>query len=703
VAAASVALALTGADAVTAAPAKTSQNARMFTDDADGTNWPSFGRTYSEDHHSPLTQINGHNIDRLKLAWFIDLPTMPSAVAPPLAVDGTLYFTEGYNLVFAADAATGKTLWTYDTKTTELTNEKLKVAWGARGLAYADGRIFVGTQDGRLLAISAKSGKLLWSVQTTEGEHDGRYITGPPKVFNGKVIIGHGGADFAPVRGYVTAYDTATGKQIWRFFLVPGDPSKGFENKAMEMAAKTWHGEWWKYGGGGTAWHGITYDPKYNRVYIGTGNGAPWNQNIRSPGGGDNLFLCSIVALDADTGEYIWHYQTTPGESWDYNSVMDIQLATLTIGGKPRDVILHAPKNGFFYVIDRATGKLISAEPFSKVTWAKYVDKTTGRPVENPAARFPSGETTIIPGPGGAHNWYAAAYSPVTKLIYIPVNYAAGYYNARGINAKSWEPIPTPAFNAGFTSLFADNLEAKLGTPSTAPLGELQARDPINQKVVWSVPADAYNDGGTMSTSGNLLFQGTASGKFEARAADTGKLLWTFEAQDGIVSNPISYLAHGKQYVTVVAGYGGSASLNGPASAKFGWSYRTQQRRVLTFAIDGKAALPPKPEMEPEEIVDDGKPIDPEQRKHGRELFNSRCLTCHGAGAYSGGGAPDLRKSHIPTSADAFQDVVRGGALKLNGMPRFDELSPEQTEFVRTYIRGEARRAMDRLRAKPSQ
>jgi quinohemoprotein ethanol dehydrogenase len=675
------------------AASQTVHNDPMFTDEADA-NWPSFGRTYDEDHHSPLTQINDRNIAGLKLAWFIDLPIMISASGPPLAVDGVLYFAVGLSVVYAADAATGKILWTYDPKVTEATNEKLKLAWGIRGLAYAEHRIFVGTQDGRLLALSAKNGKLLWSVETTEGEEDGRYITGAPRVFNGKVIIGHGGADFGPVRGYVTAYDAASGRQLWRFYTVPGDPAKGFENKAMEMASRTWKGEYWKFGGGGTVWHAITFDPKYNRIYLGTGNGAPWNYKIRSPGGGDNLFLCSIVALDADTGEYVWHYQTTPGESWDYNSAMDMQLATLTIDGEPKDVILHAPKNGFFYVIDRATGKLISAEPFAKVTWAKYVDKNSGRPVENPEARFPNGQAAIFPGAGGAHNWLSAAYSPQTKLIYIPVNYISGYYDARGVNVQTWTYTPH-AFNSGFVTIFRK--EGALPVPprdSNQPLAELQARDPVHQKVVWSTPFDVVNTGGAMSTSGNLVFLGQATGELRAYAADSGKLLWSFQTQNGITSEPITYLAGGKQYITIISAYGGLPTIGGEASAKLGWGYRTQRRRVLSFALGGTATLPQKPASEPVKLLDDGSPIDQERFAAGQHQYELRCLACHGFGAISGGAAPDLRASSALVSREAFQQVVHGGLLKHSGMPRFDDLSLDDVEALRTYVRGESRRAL---------
>ena len=679
------------------AEAASASNPPMFTDETDGTNWPSVGRTYYETYYSPLSQVNGATIDRLKLAWYIDLPPMISALSTPLAVDGVVYFAVGFSLVYAADAASGEVLWIYDPKVTEAANDQLKPAWGIRGLAYADGRIFVGTQDGRLIALSSKTGDLLWSARTT-GKNDGRFITGAPRVFNGKVIIGHGGADGPiPMRGYVTAYDVTSGKQLWRFNLVPGNPADGFENDAMKMAAATWRGEWWKYGGGGSAWNAMTYDPKYNRVYIGTGNGQPWNRDIRSPGGGDNLFLCSIVALDADTGEYVWHYQTTPGETWDYNSVMDIELVTLEIDGTRQDVILHAPKNGFFYVIGRATGKLIDAEPFTKVTWAKYIDKETGRPVETTEARYPDGYTMIFPGSIGAHNWRAMSYSPKTGLVYIPTTFLPAEYDAKGITSATWNREMN---SNGFVLRLPDDLPEPDGTPQ----GALQAWDPVAMKTVWTAPSLSPFDGGALSTAGNLVFQGRANGAFEARRDSTGEVLWSFDAQNGILGQPITYTVSGKQYVTVIAGFAGSPAIYGPVVAQFGWHYRTQHRRVLTFTLDGRATLPPKETPEPIKIVeDDAFVADQAKGNSGGTLYIPNCITCHGVGAVAAGSAPDLRASEIILSYELFDEVVRGGLFRTNGMPQFDHLSTEDAESIRQYVRTQAHKARLRIRNSATQ
>ena len=371
-------------------------SARLIADELDGRNWAAYGRTYSEHHASPLRQIDRRNVEELGLAWSLDLLGVTNGATVPLAIDGIIYLTVGQSIVHAVDARTGRLLWRHDPEVTKVAKRKLRITWGPRGIGYWEGKIYVGTTDGRLIALDARDGRQVWSTQTVDPDNE-LTITGPPRLFNGKVIIGNAGSEFGANRGYVTAYDAGTGKQLWRFWIVPGDPAEGFENAAMEMAAKTWTGDWWKFGGGGQAWNAMTYDPAYNRVYIGTGNGSPWNRKVRSPGGGDNLFLCSIVALDADTGEYVWHYQTTPGETWDYNSSMDITLATITIDGRPRPVILHAPKNGFFYVIDRETGKVLSAEKFGKVTWAERIDLATGRPVEVPGARYEEATALVWP------------------------------------------------------------------------------------------------------------------------------------------------------------------------------------------------------------------------------------------------------------------------------------------------------------------
>jgi len=673
-----------------AADAGAADSARIILAGTSNGDWPGYGGNPGEDHFSPLDQINQGNVARLGLAWSVDLPTQLSTHSAPIEVGGVVYFTSGASVVTAVDAVTGKQLWSYDPKVYDVAGEKMRASWGARGLAWWNGKVIVGTADGRLVAVNTRDGSLAWSTQTTMGPNDGRYITGAPRVFNGKVIIGHGGADFAPVRGYVTAYDADTGKKLWRFFTVPGKPgTKDGEasDSIMAEAAKTWTGEWWKFGGGGTAWNAITYDPQYNRIYIGTGNGAPWNRNIRSPGGGDNWFLCGIVAVDADTGKYVWHYQTTPGEAWDYNSAMDIVLAKLKIDGKLRDVILHAPKNGFFYVIDRQTGKLISAEPFAKVTWASSIDKVTGRPVEDPQARYPTGQALVWPGTAGAHNWTPMSFSPKTGLVYIPQQEAPAFYSMAKTDPKSWHFPDHMQFTTGFDSI--GTLDAP--PPSPAPLSALMAWDPVAQKARWTVPLGGMLPAGVLSTGGDLVFQGNAMGKFVAYAAHSGQMLWSFDAQNGIVGQPITYSVGGKQYVTVMTGYGAAAGAVGSESARFGWDYRNQKRRLLTFVLDGKHVLPALVRQEMELVDDPALQLDMARVREGSDLFAVNCLNCHGMAAVGGGAAPDLRSSPVILSPEAFGQVVHEGLLVQRGMPRFQNLGRQELDALRQYVAFRAR------------
>jgi quinohemoprotein ethanol dehydrogenase len=649
----------------------------------DGRNWASISRTFSEQRYSPLDLINDRNVTRLGLAWSLDLPGINSVSSEPIAVDGVLYFAVGQAIVHAVNVRTGKLLWRYDPEVAKVAGHKLRLAWGSRGVAFWKGKVYVGTLDGRLIAIDAKTGRPSWSVQTTEAQDD-RFISGAPRVFNDKVIIGHGGGDLGDTRGYVTAYDAATGRQAWRFWTVPGDPAKGFENKAMEMAAKTWNGQWWKFGGGGTVWNAMTYDPEFNRIYLGTGNGTPWNQKIRSPGGGDNLFLCSVVALDADTGEYVWHYQTNPGETWDYNSAMEMVLATRVIDGKPRKVLMHAPKNGFFYVIDRETGKLISAEKIGKATWAEKIDLVTGRPVENPEARYPNGEALVWPSSRGVHNVQPMSYSPKTGLAYVPTTTLPGFYSDKGIDIKNWQPTPHRV-SGGVQNINID-------PPADAGTSDLIAWDPLKQQEVWKHPTPGIINGGTTVTAGNLVFQGQIDGKLNAYAADSGKLLWSRFVGNGILTAPITYRVGNKQYLSVIIGVGGAAGLYGSLTAQHGWHANVHPRRVLTFVLDGNAVLPSSPPPIQSLPMDDPSfVVDPVKANAGMASFGSRCLICHGLGAVSGGTAPDLRASPIPLSAQAFEQVVRQGSLQARGMPGMGEIGDEELDALRHYLRQRAR------------
>jgi quinohemoprotein ethanol dehydrogenase len=651
-----------------------------FSSAAPGDDWPGYGRGFDESHYSPLEQIDTDNVRRLGLAWSLDLGPEAS-VTQPIAVDGVLYFATGYSIVHALDAATGRLLWRHDTGSAARAGLNLRLGWGSRGIAWWNGRIYTGTQDGRLIAIDAKSGAEVWSVQTYESS-EAKYISAAPRVGGGVVLIGNAG-DIGKVRGFVTAYDAETGKLAWRFYTVPGDPGKGFENEAMRMAAQTWAGEWWKYGGGGSVWNSIAYDPEMNLFFIGTGNGYPWNHKVRSAGQGDNLFVCSIIALDAKTGAYRWHYQINPAETWDYNAAMDVQLAELDIAGERRKVVMTAPKNGFFYVLDRATGRLISAEPFAKVTWASRIDLKTGRPVEHPEARYENGQRfELWPSSAGAHGWPPMAWSPKRGLVYIPVMENGMTVDDIGVDLKNWQaPLDR-------RTVYAMNIG---GVPNEPPAGTgaLLAWNPATQKPLWRVPQPSYITGGVLATAGDLVFQGSVAGFFDAYDAATGGRVWSFDAKAPVFAPPMSYSVNGRQYVSVLTGLGTSAGIYGPALQRFGVDPRSQARRVLSFALDGKATLPPRPAAEPAIIEDPAFVRDDESAARGAANFMP-CALCHGNAAIAAGHAPDLRRSPIPLSPDAFAKIVRGGALEARGMPKYPEYTDGRLEDLRQYIRTQA-------------
>lgn len=645
----------------------------------EGRDWFSYGATDDGGHYSPLAQVTRNNVSRLGLAWSYDIDTF-DAYTQPLAVNGVVYFAVGHSVIHALDARTGRLLWQYDPKVEEAPESewRMRAGWGIRGIAYRDGKVITATRDGRLLAVDARNGKLVWSVQTLDEEGSkGAYITGPPFVAGDKVVIGFGGADYSRVRGYVTAYDLKTGKRAWRWYVVPGNPAVDTDDTTKE-AAGTWTGEWWKFGGGGAVYHAMTYDAKYDRIYLGTGNGFPWNIKIRSPGGGDNLYLASIVAIDMKTGKRAWHYQTNPELTWDFNNAMDIALDRMTIGGVERDVLLHAPKNGFYYVIDRATGKLVSAEKFGPVNWADRIDLETGRPNINPDALYPDGKPFVLyPFPNGAHGVQAMAHSPQSGLTYIPVM-EAGRVHIDPPNMKYFQIREGMFVNTGLGPV-------PPGIAPTPVKSFLLAWDPVRQKEAWRVPQPNTFNGGVLATGGGLVFQGLNSGEFGAYDAETGLKLWGFDAQNGILSAPISYTVNGRQYVTVIASYRSSVA-NSP-----NWDYRQQQRRVLTFALGARGRLPAFERVVEDVLDDPGFAIDPAKSAVGAGIYNASCFICHGAGMVAGGAAPDLRKSPVALDADGFDAVVRGGALMARGMGKFNHLSDADVEGLRHYIRQRAR------------
>lgn len=651
-------------------------------------NWLAYGRTHSEQRFSPLTQINKDNVASLQPDWYFPIPNSRSLVSTPLVVDGVIYFVASLNVVRALDATNGEELWSFNPEVGKVAPERMRAGWdNSRGITIWEDKLFVATWDGRLIGLDRETGEQLWSTQTIDPEL-AMYVTGAPKAFKGKVLVGNGGTENGPNRGYVTAYDADTGEQAWRFWIVPGNPADGFEDETMEMAAKTWSGEWWRHGGGGNSWHGWTYDPEFDQLLIGTGNGSPWNIKIRSPDGGDNLFLCSVVALDPDTGEYRWHYQTVPGETWDYNSNMDIVLADLTIEGDPVKALLHAPKNGFFYVIDRADGRLISAEKITEVTWASHVDLDSGRPVELPGVRYEDEAISLAPGPVGAHSWHAMSFNPQTGLVYIPTIHTSTVYGDEGIDIEGFERDQWRLSTGTRTS--GGGL-----TRGDAP-ASLQAWDPIRQEQVWEVLAESTWNAGTLTTASNLLFQGRADGHLLAYDAETGEQLWDFDLGLGISAPPITYSIEGKQYLALLVGWGGSmAALGGAGAAQQGWAYGAQERRLVAFSLDGETVLPRQtPPTIPQPLASSDFIVNIDLAAEGGREFNGTCSMCHGGGAVAAGIAPDLRASGVPLSREAFENVVRNGELSDNGMPIYRDLSDAQLESLRHYIRSRADAAL---------
>ena len=668
--------------------------ARILAADSEPANWLTHGRTYDEQRFSPLAEISKDNVDELGLAWYFDVPTYRGMEATPIVVDGRMYVTGSWSMVYALDAATGQELWRYDPQVDRKWTQYLCCDVVNRGVAAWGDSIFVATLDGYLVSLDAKTGVVRWRVDTIDRKPP-YSITGAPRVVNGLVIIGNGGAEFQGIRGFVSAYDAKTGEMRWRFHTVPGNPDDGFENAAMRMAADTWTGEWWTFGGGGTVWDSMAYDPDLDLLYIGVGNGSPWNRKIRSPEGGDNLFLSSIVALRPDTGEYVWHYQTTPGDTWDFTATQHMVLADLEIDGAPRKVLMQAPKNGFFYVLDRTNGELISAEAYVKVNWATGIDEATGRPVEAPNARYTDGPFLIMPSVLGGHNWHPMAYNPASQLVFMPTQ-DIPYVHADDAN---YEFVPGGG-GTGTDFEFAAAPEDPAAAAEVAKMisGQLVAWDPVEQKEVWRYQHAGPWNGGVLATAGGLVFQGSLIGEFAAYDAATGSRLWQFSGQTGIAAAPVSYAVNDQQHVAVAAGWGTFfAMAGGEMTASLGMKNIS---RILAFRIGGTASLPA---YEPVERPPMPKPVEvatsAELVAEGKNVYYERCWHCHGDGAVSGGVIPDLRYATAETHA-AWPAIVLGGSLAEKGMPGFaGMLAAEDVQAVQAYVLDRARVAYERQQA----
>ncbi len=678
----------------TVAPVMAAQPAPVAPAD---TGWVLHGNDSGEQRYSKLDQVNRDNVSRLGLVWYFDMYTQRGVEATPLVVDGVMYVTSSWSMVYALDARTGKLNWFYDPQVDQSFLAKGCCDAVNRGVAYADGKVIVGTYDGRLVALNALDGKVVWDVQTTD--RDKPYtITGAPRIAKDKVIIGNGGAELG-VRGYVSAYSIGDGEMLWRFYTVPGNPADGFENAAMEAAAKTWTGKWWEWGGGGTVWDSIVYDPELDLLYIGVGNGSPWNASLRSPEGGDNLYLSSIVALRPETGEYVWHYQTTPGETWDYTATQHMMLADLEIGGKPRKVLMQAPKNGFFYVLDRATGELLSAEKFGEVNWATHIDMATGRPVETPTARVFDGKNVSLPSSAGAHNWPPMAYNPYATLVYIPTLVFPRVFLAP-TEDKDMKP-GQGKWNVGFDRMG--------GIPPKIPnLGEivdsqffsqLIAWDPLRQEARWKAPLGRPGLGGALSTAGGLVFAGAGVDQLVAYDAFTGEELWS-TVTGNLAAAPVSYALDGVQYIAIAQGFGGGvASEAGPVSHHWGMK---NMSRVMVYKLGGETE-PPASRLDTREMPEPA-PVtaDAAVIAHGEVVYHRHCGYCHGDGLLTGGITPDLRWSTAQVH-DMWQDIVRGGVLQARGMVSFsDYVSADDAEAIRQYVLSEANRNYRDMHPEPA-
>lgn len=637
-------------------------DARLAARDGDRGNWLTYNGQWTEQRFSPLDQVSADNVSDLRLVWSFSTESSRGLEATPVVVDGVMYTTAPWSVVFAVDARTGKEIWRYDPKVDKQWGQKACCDVVNRGVAVYKGKVFVGALDARLIALDASTGKVVWEVKTAEAGKP-YTITGAPRIAAGKVLIGNGGGEYG-VRGYVSAYDSENGTLLWRTYTVPGDRAKPQETKALEHALTSWKGDQWlKIGGGGTAWDAIVYDAELETIYFGTGNGVAWNRDIRSPGGGDNLYLSSIVALDAATGEQKWYYQTTPGDNWDFDSASHLILADLKIGGKERKVLMQAPKNGFFYVLDRKTGELLSAAQFADtVTWAKKVDLKTGRPVEVEGQRYDKGMAIVAPSAFGAHNWQPMSFSPKTGLVYIPAQEVPGAYE-RDPNFKIEEGF----FNTGL------RMERFKDLNRTIVRGHLLAWDPVKGKEAWRVPYQLAWNGGTLASAGNLVFQGTSDGRFVAYSADHGKKLWETVTGTGIIAGPMSYEVDGVQYVSVSAGWGGTFALAGGDASRAGGT--EPNGKVLTFALASKVG-PPLPQ-------------DPELAE-GERLYHHYCVVCHGARAISGTSVPDLRHSTEDVQK-IFGQTVKDGRPG-TGMAGFGKwIGDAEIGKIQNYLRARAK------------
>lgn len=651
--------------------------------------WMANGLTQAEDRFSPLKQITADNVEELGLAWAKRFGTTRAVEATPLVINGIMYTTLTWSKVIAIDCSTGETIWSWDPQVD-------RAVWGMRaccdvvnrGMAFYKGKLYLGALDGRLVALDAKNGSVIWEQQTFDPNED-YTITGAPRVFDGKVVIGNGGAERG-VRGFVSAYDAESGDLAWKTYMVPGDPSLGFESPDMEKAAETWQGEWWKVGGGGTAWDSFAYDPELKLLYVGTGNGSPWTRIARNQTWDllDNLYLSSILALNPDNGRIEWYYQTTPGDNWDFTATQHMILADIEWDGSMRQVLMQAPKNGFFYVLDRKTGELLAADPYIELNWAEGVDLETGRPIETSQADYSNAPKEIKPSQAGGHSWHPMSYNPEHQLVYIPVLE----------NTRVFKHDPNWKYRKGKAN-HAMDIETNLPRKDIREFqGGLIAWDPIERRRVWVVDHTSLINGGTLASAGNLVFQGNADGEIVAYHAKTGEQLWSYFTGTAFMAPPVTYLVDGIQYLSIASGWGGGVGQRIPPSDKL--SDYFQEGIMYTFKLGGQAERPELIKNPRARITgpDLNFEVNEAFAEKGRALYLNNCNRCHGPIDGKAGSIPDLAASPQAIH-DIWQNIVHDGILaSAKGMPKFEgDLNPEEIKFIQHYVVNEARTVAERL------
>jgi quinohemoprotein ethanol dehydrogenase len=667
--------------------------------------WLTSGRDATGSYYSPLSDINDTNVARLGLAWERKLGTYRGLEATPIVVDGVLYTSGVFGRVYAMDAATGKELWTYDPEVDGQYGRYACCDAVNRGVAVWQGRVYVGALDGYLHAIDAATGKRIWRVDTlpARGPKAPYTLTATPVVARDLVIVGSAGADFAGVRGYIAAFDIKTGAFRWRFYTVPRDPKLGPQDQPhLVEAVKTWDpNHHWDHGIGGTVWNGISYDPKLNLLYFGTGNGAPYNVRETGNTGGDDLYTAAIIAVHADTGQLAWYYQTTPGDRWDYDSIQNMILTDLDLGEGPRPVLMQASKNGYYYVLDRATGKLLSARNFANVTWATGID-AAGRPIVSDRAEYTTGPKLIFPSFAGAHSWQPMSYDPQTHLTYIPTiewpmvlidaeksraGLVESSFTVQAVPAEDYDPKALKSLYGVQPPL--EKLVA--GGPPSKTEGYLRAWDPVHQKLAWETKTATNWDGGALSSGGNLVFQGDAAGNLNVYRASDGVKLKTIEIGTGVMAAPSTYRVNGVQYVVVLAGFGGNMVFY-PLRKEFAaWKY-SNEGRIIAFKLDG-GPVPLAPQLQigpfPAPPAHEG----PASKiAKGEVLYNRYCSRCHQLGR---GVLPDLRRL-TPEKHALFYDIVLKGLLKGAGMAQWDDvLSRNDVEAIHAYLVDESWKAFE--------